>query len=139
MNLSPLIRGLFSLVKETFTDGVKTLTSKEGLKRLYGVSLYRNAIYLMLNSAALAVLGFVFWILAARFYSTEEVGLAAAIIAAATFLALLSTLGLDYGLIRFMPNSGKKFNSLVNSCFTVSGLAAIVFSLIFLAGGCYFN
>jgi len=134
MILSSFIRRLSGLVKETLTDGVKTLTTKEGLKRLYGVSLYRNAVYLVLNSVAGAVLGFVFWILAARLYSAEEVGLASATIAVASFLAVLSTLGLDYGLIRFLPNSGEKSNVLVNSCLTVSGLAAIVASLIFMAG-----
>jgi len=131
--VSKLPSVLFNFTKETFTE-VKALTTKEGLKHFYGVSLYRNAIYLMLNSAATAFLGFVFWILATRFYSAEEVGLASAVIAAASFLAMLSTLGLDYGLIRFIPNSGEKSNILVNSCLTVGGLAAIVFSLIFLAG-----
>jgi len=134
MNLSFFIRRLLSFIKETFTDGVKTLTSREGLKRLYGVSLYRNAIYLLLNSAAVAVLGFVFWILATRFYSTEEVGLASATIATASFLATLSTLGLGYGIIRFLPNSGQKSYALVNSCLIIGGLVAIVVSLIFLAG-----
>lgn len=132
--MSKLPSAVLSFIKETLTDGVKTLTSKEGLKRLYRVSLYRNAIYLIMHSAVTAILSFVFWILAARFYSAEEVGLASATLVAANFLAILATLGLDYGLIRFLPNSGEKSNVLVNSCLTVSVLAAIVFSFIFLAG-----
>jgi len=133
MNLSPFIKGSLGLVKETFTE-VKALTTKEGLKQFFGVSLYRNAIYLILNSAATAALGFVFWIMAARSYSPEQVGLASAVIASASFLAMLSTLGLDYGLIRFLPNSGEKSSVMVNSCLTIGGVAAIVASLIFLAG-----
>jgi len=134
MNSSSLVRKLLSLRKETFIDGARSLTSKEGLRTFYGVSLYRNASYLMLNSGVTAVFGFVFWILAARFYPAEEVGLASAALAVAGFLLTLSNFGLDYGLVRFLPNSGQKSNALVNSCFTVGGLAAIVSSLIFLAG-----
>lgn len=125
---------LTSFLKETFTDAIKALTLKERLKSLYGVSLYRNAVYLMLSRGVTAILGFVFWILAARLYSAADVGLASAIIAAAGLLALLSTLGLDYGLIRFLPNSGEKSNVTINSIFTISGLLSIIFVLIFLAG-----
>jgi len=71
---------------------------------------------------------------AARLYSASNVGLASATISAATLLALLSTLGLDYGLIRFLPTSGDKANNIINSCFTVGGLASIALCLIFVAG-----
>lgn len=123
-----------SFIKETFTDAIKALTSKEGLKSLYGVSLYRNAIYLMINSAVLALAGFFFWMAATRLYPTEAVGLASAAIAAIGLLALLSTLGLDYGLIRFLPGSGEKARDMINSCFTLGGLISIALALIFLAG-----
>lgn len=125
---------LVSFAKETVIDTIRILTTKEGLKSLYGVSLYRNAIYLMLNSTAQAVTGFFFWIAAARLYATEAVGLASAAIAAAGLLALLSTLGLDYGLIRFLPGSGDKARDIINSCFTVGGLVAIALAFVFLAG-----
>jgi O-antigen/teichoic acid export membrane protein len=130
MNLS----SLRTLPKKTLVDGIRVLTSKEELKALFRVSLYRNAVYLMLNSAVTAVIGFVFWVLAARLYTAEEVGLASAAIAVAGFLVTLANFGLDFGLVRFLRNSGQKSNTLVNSCFTIGGLAAIVSSLIFLAG-----
>jgi O-antigen/teichoic acid export membrane protein len=123
-----------SFIKETFTDAIRVLTSKEGLKNLYGVSLYRNAVYLMLSRGATAIIGFVFWIIAARFYSASDVGLASAIIAAAGLLSLLSTLGLDYGLVRFLPNSGERANITLNSVFTITGLLSIIIALIFIAG-----
>jgi O-antigen/teichoic acid export membrane protein len=126
--------GFASFIKETIADAAKTLTSKEGLKSLYGVSLYRNAIYLMLSRGVTAILGFAFWILAARFYSASDVGLASGIISAAGLLALLSTLGLDYGLIRFLPTSGERANITLNSSFTVAGLLSLVFAFIFIAG-----
>ena len=79
---------------------------KEGLLNLFRLSLYRNAIYLMLNSAMYALTGFFFWIVAARLYPPEVVGLASSVIAAIGLLSLLSTLGLDYGLLRFLPAAG---------------------------------
>ena len=121
-------------VKETLAEATKVLTSREGLKNLYGVSLYRNAVYLMLNSAILAITGFFFWVLAARLYPVEGVGFASAAISAMGLLALLSTLGLDFGLIRFLPNAGEKAGAIINSCLTISGLASVILALIFLAG-----
>jgi len=46
---------LFNFLRETFADALGILRSPEGLKSLYGVSLYRNAVYLRLTSGATAV------------------------------------------------------------------------------------
>ena len=130
-----MLKGIISLFKSVFLDAFRLARyPREGLKSLYGVSLYRNAVYLMLSSAVGAATGFFFWMVAARLYPVEGVGLASAAISAVGLLALLSTLGLDYGLIRFLPNSGEKANKIINSCFTIGGIAAIALSLIFLAG-----
>jgi len=121
-------------LSQFLADAIRSTTSRERLKGLFRISLYRNAVYLMVNSAVTAIVGFVFWLLAARLYSAEEVGLASAAIAAATILALVSTLGLGYGLIRFLPSSGKNSNAMINSCFTIGGLVSMIMPLIFLAG-----
>jgi O-antigen/teichoic acid export membrane protein len=123
-----------SFIKITITDMSKIMTSKEGLKSLYGVSLYRNAVYLMLNSSIFAITGFFFWIAAAKLYPAEAVGISSAAISAVGLLSMLSVLGLDYGLIRFLPGSGEKTNAMINSCFTIGGIVSIVFAIIFLAG-----
>ncbi|MFC2003651.1 lipopolysaccharide biosynthesis protein [Chloroflexota bacterium] len=123
-----------SFVKETIDEAARIFTTKEGLKGVYGVSLYRNAVYLMINSAVLASTGVIFWMAATRLYPTEAVGLASASIAAIGLLAHLSTLGLDYGLIRLLPGSGKRARDMINSCFTVGGLTSIVLAFIFFAG-----
>jgi len=117
-----------------FTDVVKTATSKERLKRLFHIPLYSNALYLMSTSAVTALLGFVFWVVVARFYSPDDVGLASAIITAVGLLALISYLGLGAGLIRFLPGSGKDANSMVNTVFTIGGSASILAAFIFVAG-----
>ncbi len=96
--------------------------------------LYKNAFYLIINSTLTGVVGLIFWILAARFYLAEDVGLASATISAIMLLGLLSSLGLDYGLIRFLPDSGKDANIMVNSCLTINGLVSIIVAVIFIAG-----
>jgi len=134
MNPSSFISRLLFHARKTFITGARVLTSRERFKAFYRVSLYRNATYLILNTAATGILGFVFWILAARFYPAEEVGLASAVIAVAAFLTTLATLGMDFGLVRYISGAGKNYAVLVNSCLTAGGLVAIVASLVFLAG-----
>ena len=107
---------------------------RDRLRGLLGVSLYRNAGYLTLTSGTNSLSGFLFWAVAARLYPAEGVGLASAAISAMGLLALLSTLGLDYGLIRFLPGSGDRARSILNSCLTLSGVVAIALAAIFLAG-----
>jgi O-antigen/teichoic acid export membrane protein len=116
------------------TEAVSIVTSKEKLKQLWGMRLYTNALYLMIASAANSLLGFVFWIVATRFYLAEYVGLASALISAASLLATIANLGLGYGIIRFLPQSGEKANRLINSSLTLGGLASVVMVFIFLGG-----
>lgn len=103
-------------------------------RSLFGISLFRNSIYLILNSLVPAVTGFVFWTVAARLYTTAEIGLASAVISIMTLLMLLSSLGLEVGLIRFIPQSGGGATDLINTCFTVAGMVALVVSGVFVLG-----
>lgn len=96
--------------------------------------LYRNAITLMLNIALMSGLGFLFWIIVARYYTPYEVGLAAAIIPLMALIGMLSRFGLDMGLVRFLPSSDENSGAMINSCFTISGVAALLISLVFLIG-----
>jgi len=95
--------------------------------------LYRNALFLMATTIVTTGLGFFFWMVIARFYTEADLGLGAAIISAITLLALLSRLGLGFGLIRFLPKADKPVD-LINSCFTLSGIVALAMAAIFIAG-----
>ncbi len=97
-------------------------------------SLFRNSLYLMASSAVTAVVGFLFWMLAARLYPAEDVGIASAVISAMMLIALLATLGLDYGIVRFLPGAGRDKNDTINTCLTLTGLAAIAISVVFVLG-----
>ena len=49
--------------------------------------LYRNGYALVLSSAATSVLGILYWVLAARLYSTAVIGVNSALLSALSFLA----------------------------------------------------
>jgi O-antigen/teichoic acid export membrane protein len=103
------------------------------LRRYLKAPLYRNSLFLIANTVFTTGLGFFFWMVVARFYTEYEVGVGSAIISAVYFLALLSTLGLDVTIIRFLPKA-KNPVELINSCLTLSGILALVVGGIFLAG-----
>jgi len=123
-----------SLFKKATSNLFKKFTSREGIKKFFGVSLYRNAILLILDGAIPAVTGFVFWVVAARLYSTENIGIASAAIAANGLLVGFSLLGLNNALIRFLPTVKDCPADMINSSLTLGGLVAVVAALIFIAG-----
>lgn len=107
------------------------------MKKIYNKimkdSLYRNSIYLMASSGVMAAFGFFFWLICARLFSAEDVGLATTLISVMGLIASISVLGLNSGLVRYLPTSKEK-NNKINTCFTVVALVAIIVSSIFLIG-----
>ena len=77
--------------------------------------LLRNGYSLAVNTVAAAGLGTVYWIIAARLYSTEDVGVNAALISAMIFLAKLAQLNLVNALNRFVPQAGRSTRRLIAS------------------------
>ena len=71
-------------------------------------SLYRNSIFLMLSTGMMAVFGFFFWIINARLYSAEQVGIGTTLISIMTLISSFSLLGLGNSLIKYLPTSDKK-------------------------------
>ena len=94
-------------------------------------SLYRNSFYLMLSMFVMSLFGFMFWMINARLFTTEQVGLATTIISSASLITSIAGLGLGAGLIRYLPSSERK-NQKINTCFTLIALFTIVVSVIFL-------
>jgi O-antigen/teichoic acid export membrane protein len=107
---------------------------KEKLRRLWRTPFYQNISYLMSGTIINSALGFVFWVIATQLYSAEVVGSGSAIISAFRLLALIAELGLGISLVRYLPAAGKYGNDMINTCFTLSGLTALIISLVFLFG-----
>ena len=105
--------------------------NKRELKNHLNDSLFKNAYFLMGNTLLSAGAGFFFWIFAARFYTPEDVGLGSALISAMGVLCMLSMLGFDIGLIRYLPRENNKAG-MINSCFVITSIAAMLLSSAFL-------
>jgi O-antigen/teichoic acid export membrane protein len=112
------------------------------MKKLYlklmSDSLCKNSIFLMLSTGVMAVFGFVFWIINARLYSPEQVGLATTLISVMTLISNFSLLGLGNGLIRYLPTSNRK-NQKINTVITLVALTSFNFSVIYLVGINFFS
>lgn len=101
--------------------------------RVWRSSLYVNSYYLMAANVVTAAFGFLYWTAAARLYPPAEVGLAAATISAVSLVSMLSVLGLDYAMVRFLPSAPDP-QGIINSSLTIGAGAALVLSVVFLAG-----
>lgn len=96
--------------------------------------LYASSLYLVANSAVNAGLGFFFWVVAARLYSPEEVGLTSTLISTSLLLLFVTNLGLGMTIIRFLPASLAGRSGLINSALSLSSLLAIALGALFLVG-----
>lgn len=93
--------------------------------------LIRNSYFLILGSAASAGSGFIFWIIASKYYSAENIGIASSVISAISFISMLSLLGFDASLVRYISEK-ENTNDLINSCFTISQIVSLGISIIFI-------
>ena len=94
--------------------------------------LYKNSFYILLTMVIGGLLGFIFWIVAAKLYSQEEVGITTALISAVNLIVILSFLGLDQSIIRFFPE-GNRTKIFITSLIAIT-MATVIFGVIFVAG-----
>ncbi len=88
-------------------------------------SLFKNSSFLMLTTVTTSGLGFLFWTINTKLYSSYEIGIATTFISVMSFIMNISLLGFNYAFIRFLYLS-KDRNGLLST--TLSLIA--VFSLI---------
>ncbi|MCW7076801.1 MAG: oligosaccharide flippase family protein [Candidatus Syntrophoarchaeum sp.] len=94
--------------------------------------LFKNSIFIMLTSISSAGFGFFFWMLAAKLYPKEDVGIATALISSMALLVLLSRFGLGQSIIRFFPERDK--GSVFGTSVAITTFFAVLFGIIFIAG-----
>ena len=103
------------------------------IKDHFGSPLFRNAYALVFNIGATSGIGMLYWMLAARNYSTEVVGMNSAAISTMTFLANLSQFQLVNALNRFLPRAGRSTGRIILYAYLISVFVAFLSALIFLA------
>lgn len=94
--------------------------------------LLRNAHALLVNTGGTALLGVLYWMIAARLYAPEAVGLGSATISTMLMLSGFAQLNLMGVLTRFLPVAGRRGRALVAWSYGTSAATALVISSGFL-------
>lgn len=94
--------------------------------------LLRNAYALMTNTVVTGLLGLAYWLLAARHYSTADVGRASAAYSAMNLLAGVTALSLIGAMARFIPRSGRRTGALIKRGYAASAASAVIGAVLFL-------
>ncbi len=106
------------------------------LRQLGQRTLYLNAYALIGSNLLTAAASYLFWILAARRFTDEAVGIASAMLSSMALLDVLASLGLESGLIRFLPTQEdmEASNHMLQVATTLRLAAALITTLVFIAG-----
>ncbi|MGA9141435.1 MAG: oligosaccharide flippase family protein [Methanocella sp.] len=91
--------------------------------------LYKNSIFMFVAKALLAAGGFIFWMLAARLYSVEEVGVAVALISSVSVINMLSLLGFENSVIRFF--SLHDTNKIINTSMMIVAVSSFAIGVAY--------
>jgi O-antigen/teichoic acid export membrane protein len=91
---------------DTVEGRLRGLTQR--VHRLRRDGLVVNSFFITLSNASMGVLGFLFWIVAARLFPPDEVGLATTLVSAAVLIAYASLLGFNNTFIRYLPTSTQR-------------------------------
>ena len=92
-------------------SGLRTRSTR--LRDHLSLPLFRHAYTLLVGSASISALGLVYWLIAARVYPTEVVGLGAAAISMLMLVSGLAQLGLASVLVRYLPSAQSSATRLV--------------------------
>ncbi len=93
--------------------------------------MYESSLWLLGSSVIMTLFGFFFWTLNARLFSPDEVGIASTLISSAELIVLLSLLGLDVTVMRYVGNY-KNNSSLFNTSLSLSALISLLLGIVFI-------
>lgn len=92
-------------------------------------SSYRSGYALLVNTAGATALGFVYWAVAARLYSSTAVGRGSALVSALILVSSVAQLNLSKTLLRFLPRAGRRSGRLIVCGYAVSSAVALAVGL----------
>ncbi len=104
--------------------------NSRAIARLAREPLFKNSFFMAITSTFNAVCGFFFWMIAAKLYTVEEVGLATALISSIGLVVLFSRLGFDISIIRFFPENDKA--KVFGTSLTITTIASILVGATFI-------
>ena len=94
--------------REPWADGIRSAAQRQ-----WAHPLSRGGMALLLNTGLTGALGFAYWIIAARLFTTYAVGVAGALVAATTLFSGVGQLNLSGMLMRFLPKADGRSRRLV--------------------------
>jgi len=94
------------------------------IKNYFETILVKNSFYLALSRLLVNASGFIFWIVAAKYYSLDELGIGTALISYLGLVSLFSGFGFSASIIRFFPSGDK--TKILSSC-----IITIIISSVF--------
>jgi len=100
------------------------------IARLASDPLYRNSFFMAFTSIFNAGCGFFFWMIAARLYTVEQVGLATALTSSLGLVILFSMLGFDSAIIRFFPSEDR--GRVIGTSLIVTTVTCIIVGIIYI-------
>ncbi len=107
-------------------------TARQFWQKFCEDSLFRNSLYLMASTAVMGVLGFAFWGICSRLYSPHDVGLATTLISASTLLTIMSLLGFNNVIVRFLAKWQGGQERLISTAAILSAVACLLTSAGFM-------
>ena len=89
----------------------------------------RGGLFLLVNTAFTALLGLIYWLIAARLYPQAAVGQAGALVSASTLLSGVGQLNLSGMLMRFLPQAGARSRRLVLTSYGIACGSSLLITL----------
>jgi O-antigen/teichoic acid export membrane protein len=94
--------------------------------------LLRGAYSLIANTAVTSTLGMVFWVAAARLYTTVEVGRGTVLISVMIELSTVCQLNMSNGIARFLPDFGARSARALSAVYVLTAAVALIVGAAFI-------
>jgi O-antigen/teichoic acid export membrane protein len=104
------------------------------LREQLRVPLHVNALALATSAGLTAGLGLVYWAVAARSYTTSEVGTQSALVSAMLLVGGMAQVGADSLLIRFLPVAGRDGRRLAARLYAIATCTGLMAAVVFVLG-----
>ena len=103
----------------------------------FKTSFSRNSIYIIATLSLNSAVGIVFWVVAARLYPKEDIGIASALLSSIALIIVLSRVGLDQSLVRFLPFRDR--SSTLSTSIAATTIIAFALGIVFILGVDFFS
>jgi O-antigen/teichoic acid export membrane protein len=94
----------------------------------------RDGVALVLSSAISSAVGLLYWVVAARMFSPEVVGVNATLVSTLGLLGIVAQFNLGSAMLRFVPVVGSGARVFVAACYAAGIGAAVVIGTVFALG-----